>query len=585
MRFVKILLAVIVGVLLAIGLLFGLLIGILSWLGRPSLPHVPEQAVLYLPLSGPLWEHRPEDPLLGLASGLEGALTLWSLRHIVEVAASDRRIQAVWVQLGDLQADWARLTEARRLLERLRRAGKYVIAYSGPDGFSEAAYYVATAADSLFGPPEGFFEWDGLYAQTFFFKGTLDRLGIQVETIRAGAYKGAVEPFTRRNLSTENRQQLSALLNVFDEVLLEEVSRNRRVARDSLLLWRNTARIRSTAQAHALGLLDGLAYKEELEALLRRRLGLSEGRRLPLVEASQYARLPNPERKGPEAVAVVYATGTLVSGESGVDPLSGEATLGSESFLRTLHRIGEDRTVKAVLLRIDSPGGSAPACDVMWHAIRELGRKKPIVASLSGVAASGGYYLAVGADTIVADPTSITGSIGVFGLRVNAAPFLEQKLGITTDTVKTAPYADWNSGLRPLRAEERRWIEAEIERIYGTFLRRVSAGRGRSVEEIAPLAGGRVWSGRDAYRLGLVDTLGGFDVALQMLCRRAGLDPERVRLKPYPTPRSLLEHVLERLSARFRLPFHSLQSGWRAYQDLQKESWLWAWWPFRLQVR
>lgn len=582
MRFMKTVLAVMLGLLLAAGLLvvgFGILLGLLM---RPATPSVPARAVLRIELFGPLWERKLEEPLLALLGGAQGeAPTLELLRHIVELAESDERIRVVWVRLGALEADWARLSEARRLLERLRRAGKWLLASSGPDGFSEAAYYVATVADSVLGPPEGFFEWDGLYAQGLFFRSALDRLGIEVEAIRAGSYKGAVEPFTRRGFSPENRRQLEELLRVLDETLLSAVSQSRGLARDSLLRWRRTATVRSAADAHRVGLLDGLAYEEAIEAALRRRLGLQPDRRLPLVEAGQYAQLPNERRKGPDAVAIVYATGTITVGESGLDPLSGEPTIGSESFLRTLRRVGRDRTVKAVLLRLDSPGGSATASDVMWHAIRELAARKPVVASLSGVAASGGYYLAVAADTIVADPATVTGSIGVFGLHINAGPFLEHKLGVSVDRIKTAPYADWASGLRALSAEERRWMQAEIERLYRSFLARVASGRARPIEHIEPLAQGRIWSGRDAHRLGLVDTLGGFDTALELLCRRAGLDPRRVRLKAYPEPKTLLERLLEPFVVRVS-PVDGLAQRLR---QLYQSGPIWMWWPFRLYVR
>lgn len=556
MRFFSTLLASTLGTLIAFGILFFfsliILIGLMTTSGQP--PHIPSGSVLVLPLQGTLPERVSGDPFMRLV-GEEPRADLHDLRHVLRHAAGDDRIEGIWLQIGPLEASWAARQELVEALIDFKRSGKFVVASLAAAGFTEADYYIAATADSLFGPPEGLFEFNGFYLQATFFKNLLDRLEIEPQVIRAGRYKNAVEPFLRTDFSPESEEQLSSILASIESTFYPFVAEQRGLSVEALKELAGQEALFSADQAARAGLLDGLAYEDEIRALLRRRLGRADDERLPVTSLADYLRLPDVQAgyRGREAeIAVVYALGPQVEGDGGRDPnpLYGGQTLGTRTFVRAMQEARDTERVRAVVVRIDSPGGLAPAADAMRRAIELTAQAKPVIVSMGGVAASGGYWMATAADTIVADPLTLTGSIGVFSLFINAAPFLQEKLGITTDVVRSSPFADMLSGLRALTPAERRLLERSTDSTYATFLRRVAEGRHLTVEQVAHLAEGRVWTGIDALRHGLVDVMGGLETAIDLAAERAGLAPGSFRLRELPRPRTLIEELNAQLQVR-----------------------------------
>lgn len=560
MRFLSTFFASFLGTLVAAGIIFvmGLLFVATLAVSTDMEPRVRDGTVLHLKLSGDLPEFA-EPQLADLRSGGD-RLTVREVVDAVTKAAADKRVAALWLQPEGIQASWPALQEIRRALDAYSRSGKPLIASSGTGGFTEPDYFLASAADTVLIVPEGAFEFNGFFVSVAFYTELLRKLGVEPLIVRAGDFKGAVEPFQRKDLSPENELQLRRLVEVVDSVYVATIASRRPVSADELNRLQASGMPMTASQAREAGLVDVLAYADEVEARLKKRLGIAEDSELKTISLDAYARVPRAsaglEERSDGTIAVLYAAGTIESGSGELDPLSGETVVADEPFVATLDRLREDSSVDAVVLRIDSPGGSATASDVLWRALSRLRAEKPLVASFGGVAASGGYYIGVAAHEIYADPLTITGSIGVFGLMLNLGPALESKAGITFDGVKSDPAADMFSGVRSWDEEERRLMEERVGATYRAFLERVASGRGMDLSNVERLAGGRVWIGRDAERLGLVDELGGLDRAIEAAARRAGLEEGSYRLRVLPRPRSLLE----RLDAL--LPAVGSISGW-----------------------
>jgi protease-4 len=530
-----------------IGALLALFFFVFFWtavlVGGSAEPHVEDASVLTLDLSGPLPERAPVD-LIGTLTG-ESTLTLRDVTGALEKAAADDRITAVWLRPEGVVASWATLSEVRRALVAYRASGKPLIAASGANGFTEASYYLATAADSIFTPPEASFELNGFHISAPFFAGTLEKLGIEPQVIRAGTYKSAAELFTERGFSPENREQYRDLLTHTDSTFLYTVADARGLAVETLRAIVERGGIYNAAEAAEAGLLDGLIYDRDVADLFRPLTDQDADEALRTTSLDRYAGVSEAtagvERgSGSDRIAVVYAVGTIIPGESTPDTGSG-AFLGSDSFAETMQQATRDETVRAIVVRVDSPGGSATASDVMWHAVNEARAHVPVIVSMGPVAASGGYYLAAPADTIVADPNTITGSIGVITVLFDAEEFFNDKLGVTFDDLQTGPAADLYALGQELGPEERTLLEQSTERIYTTFVRRVAAGRGLSPDSVRALGGGRVYTGERARAVGLVDVLGTLDDAITIAAERVGLEPGEVRIRTLPEAEGLLE--------------------------------------------
>lgn len=554
MRFLSTLAASVLGTLVAFGLVFLLLfffVFAISLSGDPT-PRVTPGSVLVVPVDGTVPEQAPDDPFLQAFS--DGpTYDLLDMHSAMEKAASDDRIEAVWLRLKTVSASWGTLEEVRSAVSRFRESGKLVIASSEDFGMSEKAYYLATAADSVFTGPVSMFNYNGFAFQPAFFAGSLDKLGIEPKVVRAGQFKSAVEPFTRSTLSDENRLQLSALLETQNDVFKQDVAARRGMTPEALEQMADEDPIMQSETAAERGLIDGLKHYDEVLDVFRKTLGLETSAGVPTIEITQYARVPASEAgisyAGGGEVAVIYATGQIVSGESD-QPVGGDASqIGSTTLVQALRQARSSSSVRAVVLRVNSPGGSASASEAMWREVTRTTEEKPVIVSMGGSAASGGYYIAAAADTIVANRTTITGSIGVFGLLFDASELLEDRLGVTFDEILTSEYADIYSSTEPFSEGERRLFAGFVDNTYQTFLQRVADGRGMDVSAVNDIAQGRVWSGRDAATVGLVDTLGTLYDAVRLAGRRAGLDgPVPVRI--LPRPKSFIERFNERLSGQ-----------------------------------
>ncbi len=556
MRFLSTLVASALGTLVALSLVvfvFFFFIFAIALSGDDT-PDVETGSVLVVELDGVLPETVADDPFArAFADG--PVFGLRSLKEAFEKAAADERIDGVWLQMKGLNASWATLQEVRTALETYKASGKPLIASSDDYSMTESDYYLASVADSVFASREAFFEFNGFDITVSFFEETLNKLNVEPQVIRAGEYKSAVEPFIRRDLSPSNEEQLSELLAGINTEFMQAVAQSRRLSADSLRTLASDAAVLTAQGALSAGLLDGLRYHDEVAASFRALAGdYEEGEDLRTTSMSDYVRVPRSdagiEIDGEGEIAVVYGIGQIVSGEGEQDLFGGPTTLGAETFNEAMREARESESVDAVVVRINSPGGSAAASDAMWREISLTSEVKPVIISMGDVAASGGYWMATAGDAIVADPLTITGSIGVFAVLFDASGFFEEKLGVTFDGVQTSPYADILSGIEPLSPEERRLMERFVDETYQTFLERVAASQDLSVEEVDAIARGRVWTGEDAARLGLVDRLGGLEDALALAAERAGLEPGGYRTRVLPRPKSVLEQFEEALSAR-----------------------------------
>lgn len=555
MRFLSTLVASTIGTLLAFGVVFlflFLFIFAIS-LSTGQAPSVTPGSVLAVEVDGPIPERISEDPFATAFAGSDRArYDLQDLKNAFQKAATDDRIDGVWLQLRQTNAAWATLDEVRDALVTFKESGKPLIASSDDFGMSEKTYFLASAADSVFAAPQASFEFNGFQITTQFFKGTLDKLDVEPEVIRAGKYKSAVEPFTRETLSEPNRTQLTALLNTQNEQFMQTVAESRGRTPDALNQLASDAALLSADQAVDAGLIDSLRYEDEVRDIIKTRLGYDADANVRTISVSRYANVPfsdaGIQTAGNGQVAVVYAEGQIISGSSeDIVPISGGGFIGSDTFGDAMEEARTSSSVNAVVVRVNSPGGSVSASEAMWRAVELTAQEKPVIVSMGDVAASGGYYISTAADTIVANPQTITGSIGVFGVLFNASGFFDNKLGITFDAVQTSPYADMFSGIEPLSDAERRLLENNIEDVYDHFLMRVANGRGMSTEEVDAVAQGRVWSGQDALRVGLVDTLGTLGDAVRIAAQKAGMGDGPYRVRTLPRMKTFLERFNEAL--------------------------------------
>ena len=555
MRFLSTLFASILGSLIAFGVIFIFLILMFAamFFSSSSTPQVARNSVLVIPFSGDIPELAVDDPFAAMM-GSSAPFDLLDVTSSLEKAAVDDRISAVWLQFKNLQTSWATLYEVRDALIRFKESGKPVYAYSNDYGMSEAGYYLASVADSVFAAPGSIFEYNGFFINSVFFKRMLDNLDIDMEIIRAGRFKAAAEPFVREDLSPENEEQLAAILDTQNEVFMTAVSRSRGLAVEELERMADEAAILTVESAYDAGLLDGLLYKDEVEDVIRARIGVDPEDELRTTTLRRYADVPESDagiRRGRDGeIAIVYASGSIVSGSTDNNPFGGSSSIGSETFAKAMKTARDDERVKAVVLRVDSPGGSASASDVMWREIELTSAEKPVIVSMANLAASGGYWIATAGDAIMASPVTLTGSIGVFSMMFDASGFFEEKIGVTFDAVQTSPYADQFSGVRPLSPNERDLMQNFTDQIYEQFLERVAENRSMSTSEVDSIAQGRVWTGRDAYDLGLVDELGTLKEAVQLAADHAGLEEGSYTTRVLPRPLTVFEQLSESLSAQ-----------------------------------
>ena len=542
--FFKQVLATCLGILLfciVVGLLGALsLVGMIA--SMQSTKRVPDGSVLVLNLSGQLNE-RSEDNVISALTGREDtSLGLDDVLMALEKAKDNDRVKGIYMECGMFGSDsYASLNAIRRAITECRKAGKWVIAYA--DTYTQGTYYLASAADEVYLNPQGQVDWHGLAAEPYFLKDLLAKFGVKMQVAKVGTYKSAVEPFTATSMSDANREQITEYINGIWNEIVKSVSADRHVSADSLNSWADQLITFDAPEQYVKkGLVDSLVYTDGMKNIVCKRLDIDTEVRIPLIGVHDMCHAKG-KRKGGETIAVYYAYGEVVDGMAG-NPTRSSGVIDAQRVCKDLKQLADDEDVKAVVLRVNSPGGSAYASEQIWHAIRMLKGKKPVVVSMGGMAASGGYYISAAADYIVAEPLTLTGSIGIFGMFPDASQLLTEKLGVHFDVVKTNAHSDFGTLSRPFSPEEMSYLDAYIDRGYRLFRSRVAEGRKMSEADVEKLAQGRVWLGKQALSKRLVDKLGGMDVAVQKAAELAHLGDDW-RTRSYPAKRTWWEQLTE----------------------------------------
>lgn len=552
MRFFKVVLASALGYILAAVIILGILIVILLGAASSAKPEVeiPQNGVLNLHLNYPLQDKVSDDSPFALLATLDPnqrmPVGLNKILQAIEDAKKDDRIRGIILDLTTFEAGYAKLSEVRNKLQDFKQSGKFVYAYA--DYYYFPTYYVASVADSVFVNPEGEMSFTGMVAQVTFFAGALEKLGVEIQAVRAGKFKGAVEAYTRKNLSPENRIQIEAYINsVFNETL-KAIAKSRNLTLGRLKADADELKLRSVQDYVAAGYIDATAYRDEFYSAMKTRMGIEKDKKVPLISEQKYVQSLNEKGSGNNKIAVVYAGGDIVGGR-------GDGTqIAADDMAATLKKVRLDDKIKAVVFRIDSRGGSSLASDIIWREAKLLAEKKPLIVSMSDVAASGGYYIATPAHKIFAEPTTITGSIGVFGLIPNAEKLLKDKIGLDFEYVGTGKHADIGRIDRAMTSDEREYIESIIDKIYNTFLARVAQGRKMTKEQVNEVAQGRIWTGVMAKEVGLVDELGGLDAAIASAVQEAGLTEHRII--EFPRTKDPFNIILDKIQGNTTLKAH-----------------------------
>jgi len=523
-QFIKFVFATIVGLFLFLVIIISIFVGVLSSSSSEKEDKLSDNSVLKLNIDKQIIERESDDIFSkfrgSLTSSDEGGLGLLELRQSIKKAATDSKIKGIFLELNDIHNGFASTEELRNSLIEFKKSGKFIVAYA--ESYSEISFYLASVADRIFLPSSGDLEFNGINVEMMYFKGTLEKLGIEPEVFKVGQYKSAVEPFTNDKMSDANRTQIKSFIGSLYGYYLANVALARKLNADSLKSISDNMLIRSADDALKYKLVTDVGYFDEAVAAIKEKLHIAKTEKFPLVSYAAYRKDLNLEEKDEEEdksskIAVIFASGDIHQGKGD------ENTIGSESVAEELRKARLDDKVKAIVLRINSPGGSALASDIIWREVVLAKNAKPIIASMSDVAASGGYYIAMGCDAIVADPTTITGSIGVFGLLFNSDKFLKDKLGITTDRQATGKFSGIQTFTRELTQEEKDIIQKEVERIYSDFTSKAAKGRKMSVDSLHAIAQGRVWSALEAKQIGLVDELGGLEYAIKLAAKKASI--------------------------------------------------------------
>ena len=544
--FLKYTLATVTGLVLT-GIVF-FIFGIVALLGmtfsEPTATQVTPHSVMMLQLKGSLTERSQEDPLAFLLGDTYQGYGLNDVLAAIRKAKEHPDIEGIYIQAGYLNAGFASLEEIRNALLDFKESGKSIVTYA--DTYTQGLYYLSSVADKVLLNPKGMIEWKGLAASPVFYKELLEKVGVEMQVFKVGTYKSAVEPYIATEMSDANREQVSMYIHSIWQHMVKQVAEARQQtpqrlneAADEMLMFQ------PAEKCLTYGLADALVYKDEVEDLLKQQCGLSEDDEVNYLslEAMKHLQNAQPKDKSGQIVAVYYASGQIVD-YAVESPLTAgnEPMIVANKVIADLKKLQKNDDVKAVVLRINSPGGSAYASEQIWHAVSQLKREKPVIVSMGDYAASGGYYMACNADTIVAQPTTLTGSIGIYGMFPNTQK-LTEKLGVHFDGVKTNRYADFGSFGRGLNEGEKGLMQRYVNEGYDLFLTRCANGRLMTKEAVDKVAQGRVWTGADALERGLVDVLGGLDTAIGIAARKAQV--ESYTLQAFPKQSGFLEALLE----------------------------------------
>lgn len=520
--FFKNVLATAVGVLL-VGFITGFFM-VVSLVGmalsQSETAPVADNSVLVLRLTGSLSERANDDVLASLFGDRIPKLGLATMTEAIRQAKESDKVKGIYIEAGAFAPDsYASLAAIRRELEEFRKAGKWIVAYG--DSYTQGAYYLASVADKVYLNPQGQVDWHGLGSEPVFVKDLLAKLNVRMQVAKVGTYKSATEMFTGEKMSDADRQQTTAYLTGIWQNVVSAVGKSRSLTAQQLNAYADSLVSLAAPQDYVrMRMVDGLLYTDQVRQAVKKKMGLSPDDEIPQVSMSDLLAAGPEDKKGDE-IAIYYAVGDIVDGVVAMP--SRESVIDAQKVCADLQDLAKDKDVKAVVLRVNSPGGSAYASEQIWHQVMELKKVKPVVVSMGSYAASGGYYISCPANWIVAEPNTLTGSIGIFGMFPDVSGLLREKLGLKFDEVKTNKYALFGTRSRPFTADELSHLESYIDRGYKLFRQRVADGRRLKVDQVEQVAQGHVWLGQDALRVGLVDQLGGVEVALRKAAQLAKL--------------------------------------------------------------
>jgi protease-4 len=501
-----------------------------------------EKSVLVMKLDEPIYDRTSNNPFENLDFATMKSNNTPGLNDIldeIKYAATDDRVKGIYLELSSINAGMATVEEIRNALLEFKKSGKFIIAYS--EAYSQTAYYLATTADKIYVNPEGMLDFKGLSAQIFFLKGLMEKIAVQPQIIRHGKYKSAIEPLISDKMSDANKEQTTKYIMSLWDQMLKGISKARKIETSNLNLIADSLYVTDGRSALDYKLVDGVKYKDEVLAELRSKLEIGDKDKIEFVSLNKYNKeiAGSKSEYSKDKIAVIYAQGDIVTGEGD------SKTIGSDKVAQAISQAVADSSVKAIVLRVNSPGGSALASEVIWREVSLAAKVKPVVASMGDYAASGGYYISCAATKIIASPNTITGSIGVFGVIPNMQKMFNEKLGITFDGVSTNKHSDYFSVIRPMDAYELKVVTHNVEGTYSTFIKHVAEGRKLTEAQVDSIGQGRVWSGADAKNIGLVDDFGGLNDAIALAASLAKV--EKYRIVDYPKRKDPFVQFMEQL--------------------------------------
>ena len=534
--FIKYTMATVVGLVL-VSIIMGILTfvsmaGMIASEGMSS--PIEKKSVLRITLKGSITERAGEEnPLSKLGGEATQQIALDQALQALEKAAKNDKIEGIYMEGGILSAYPAEVQELRQALLKFKKSGKWIIAYA--DTYSRSAYYLCSVADKVYLNPIGMLDWSGLSSNPMFFTGLMKKLGIKMQVFKVGTYKSAVEPYIAEQMSDANREQVSSYQQSIWNNMLKDVAKSRKTTAEALNSLADSLTILSGPEASVKGgLVDKLCYQDEVKKILKNKAKMEEDESLRFVSISDVALSEELNDKVDDEIAVYYAYGEIKEDITG--GFAQESAITSKQMTKDLQELREDDDVKAVVLRVNSPGGSAYASEQIWREVQLLSKEKPVIVSMGALAASGGYYISCGANKIFAEPTTLTGSIGIFGMIPDATELLTDKLGLSFDVVKTNAHSDFGAMGRPLNESECRLMQAYINQGYELFTGRVAQGRKISQDSVKAVAEGRVWTGEQAMKIGLVDKLGNLNDAIAAAAKAAKIEKYSVGRYPEPAP-------------------------------------------------
>lgn len=566
--FFKYLLASVLGVLVAGFLMFFIVIGgITAMVSSQDEPvKISSNTILHIELDQVIKDRSNNNPFENFNFGSfkpNMQLGLNDILKNIKKAKTDPNIKGIYLDFSFIPAGIATIEEIRNALIDFKESGKFIISYS--ENYTQPSYYLASVSDKVYMNPEGLLMFLGLRSEVMFFKEAMQKLGVEPQIIRHGKFKSAVEPFMYNKMSEENRHQVMTYMGSIWDQILKGISNERSLTVDKLNELADNLTLKDAQAAVDNGLIDGLKYKDEILAELAELTDKKDDKKIKTISLSKYTKVADTKRKKLEKdkIAVIYAHGTVMMGEGE------EGTIGSERISKAIRKARKDSSIKAIVFRVNSGGGSALASEVIWREVKLAQEVKPVIASLGDVAASGGYYIVAPAQKIIASPNTITGSIGVFGVLWNGKELLNEKLGVHVDVVKTNKFADLGTFSRRLTAQEREVIQYSVEEVYGTFISHVAEGRNMTTEEVDKIGQGRVWSGANAIEIGLVDEFGGLEDAIKLAAEAANLETYRtVNLPKLEDP---IEQLIKDLGGNVRVSVlkNELGNEYKYYENLK----------------